>query len=271
MPADLNLVTIEGAIVRNEVISFQSGSKMTVLTVAGERTVVGGDGKERAIPFYQRVEARFKEGEEAAKLAIGTPVFVEGNLHYRETGEGQDKKRATNVRGRTVRAMHGVDLGRISVDAQGNPRLKDGYCRFVGTVNVSRAPESFGTGTSVRFGAGSSDSWQVLEDGALQWKEHTNWFNLVAWDELGLDIMGVGVGKGTPLFVEADIENRSYDDKNGRKVYATDLNVRSFKPRGRMGEAAAELCPAKGAGVAYAGAGLDDIADDLPLEEDLPF
>lgn len=281
MAADINVVVVTGAIVRNEVRTFNSGNKLTVITLAGEETIIGQDGRERIIPFYQPVEVRGKEGEEAAKLPVGTPCIAEGQLYQSEWEDPQtgEKKRRTTVRGRTLRAIHGTDEDAFGADQAGNARLKGGFAHFWGTVNVTRDPDwrPVGQGGMVgNIGAASGESWMVVEDGVGVWKERTNWVRLTAWHEQAFRLQEVGLSKGSSLFVHARIENGNYDDKTtGKKVYTTDLNLLSATPRGRRGEEWSMTFPAKGAGGGGQSLSEADLADlfsqELPEEAELPF
>lgn len=53
-------------------------------------------------------------------------------------------------------------------------------------------------------------------------QEHTDWHTVVAWRELA-EIMQKMVHKGSKIFVEGRIQNRSYDDKDGNKRYITEI------------------------------------------------
>lgn len=69
------------------------------------------------------------------------------------------------------------------------------------------------------FTVATSDSWKD-QSGTLQ--EKTIWHNIVAWDKLG-EICANYVKKGTKVYLEGRIENRSYDDKDGVKKYTSEI------------------------------------------------
>lgn len=54
--------------------------------------------------------------------------------------------------------------------------------------------------------------------------ERTEWHNLVLWRGLA-DVAEKYVRKGDKLYVEGKIRTRSYDDKNGGKLYVTEIFV----------------------------------------------
>lgn len=232
MPSNVNTAQVLGCIVSNEVRGTTFPSTYT--TLAGEYEVIGNDGKARNVPFYQTVTSRNKEGEEAAKLALGTPVIALGSLHYRDWLDDEGRKRTqTNVRAQTIRPLLGIDESRIVFDAKGQARLTGGYARVTMEANVSRDPDYkiLSGGSVINIGAASSDSWQ--KDG--EWVNHTNWLRLVAWRELAEELFALNVGKGFKLIFEADIVNsKSYvSTKTGLTEYPVDLNLRTVHVTGR--------------------------------------
>jgi single-strand DNA-binding protein len=74
-------------------------------------------------------------------------------------------------------------------------------------------------GTSVtKFSVATNRRWKDQQSG--EWKEETNWTNVTLW-------RGENVApyllKGTQLYVEGRLQTRSYEDKDGKKVWATDV------------------------------------------------
>jgi single-strand DNA-binding protein len=55
-----------------------------------------------------------------------------------------------------------------------------------------------------------------------EWKEETNWSNITLWKGENL---APYLLKGTRVYVEGRLQTRSYDDKDGKKMYATDVVV----------------------------------------------
>jgi single-stranded DNA-binding protein len=245
MAQSANIAKVLGTVVRNEVRGEQYPA--TWITLAGEYPVTDKDGKARSIPFYQTVVARGKEGEEAAKLIIGTPALAIGSLHYREWQDDQDRRRTqTNVRAATIRAVNGFTDADIVVDAQGNPRLRGGYARVSIEANISRDPDYkilSGGNAVINMGAAANDSWQ--KDG--EWVNHTNWIRLVAWGDMAESLFAQGLGKGQKVFFEADIVNgKGYTStKTGLMEYPVSLQIREIVVMGRAsggaGKAAASL------------------------------
>src|SRR5882724_2446183 len=69
-----------------------------------------------------------------------------------------------------------------------------------------------------KFSVATSRRWKDQATG--DWKEETDWSRVVLW-------RGEGVApyllKGTQVYVEGRLQTRSYDDKDGKKVWATDV------------------------------------------------
>ena len=66
-------------------------------------------------------------------------------------------------------------------------------------------------------------------------KEETNWHNIVGFGKLADIFEQLGVSKGTTLYVEGRLTNRSWTDTNGQKRYVTEVALDTFQlltPRG---------------------------------------
>ncbi len=69
-----------------------------------------------------------------------------------------------------------------------------------------------------KFAIATNRRWKDQQSG--EWKEETNWTNVVLWRAENLANY---LTKGKQLYVEGRIQTRSYEDKDGKKVYATDV------------------------------------------------
>ena len=67
-------------------------------------------------------------------------------------------------------------------------------------------------------------------------KEDTQWHNIVGWGKVAEVFEQLGVRKGTSLYVEGRLTNRSWTDQNsGQKRYVTEVALDTFQlltPRG---------------------------------------
>lgn len=87
--------------------------------------------------------------------------------------------------------------------------------------NLGRDAETKFTpgGTAVtKFAVATSRRWKDKQSG--EWKEETDWTNIVLWQAENLANY---LTKGTRVYVEGRIHTRNYDDKDGKKVYATEV------------------------------------------------
>ncbi|HLW77890.1 MAG TPA: single-stranded DNA-binding protein [Bryobacteraceae bacterium] len=73
--------------------------------------------------------------------------------------------------------------------------------------------------TSVtKFSVATNRRWKDQQSG--EWKEETNWTNVVLWRG---ENVAPYLTKGKQVYVEGRIQTRSYDDKEGRKVWTTEV------------------------------------------------
>ncbi|MFQ5380093.1 MAG: single-stranded DNA-binding protein [Dehalococcoidia bacterium] len=130
--------------------------------------------------------------------------------------------------------------------------------------NVGRDPEMRYTanGTAqTSFSVAANRNWK---DASGEWREDTEWFNIVAWRDLA-ERLAQSVTKGKQIYVEGRLQTRSWDDDQGMKHYRTEviaLDVKLLGPRD-PGPDGATGTPAPARGAASAG---DVDADDLPFE-----
>ncbi len=66
-----------------------------------------------------------------------------------------------------------------------------------------------------------------------EWKEETNWTNVVMWRG---ENVAPYLTKGKQVFVEGRLQTRSYDDKDGKKVWTTEVVAEDVILLGGRGE-----------------------------------
>jgi single-strand DNA-binding protein len=69
-----------------------------------------------------------------------------------------------------------------------------------------------------RFSVATNRRWKDKDSG--EWKDETDWSNVVLWRAENLANY---LTKGTQVYVEGRLQTRSYEDKDGKKVYATEV------------------------------------------------
>lgn len=101
--------------------------------------------------------------------------------------------------------------------------------------NLGRDPELRYTpnGQAVtRFSIATSERFK---DRNGEQQERTTWHNIVAWGRQA-EVANEYLSKGSPVFIEGRIDNRSYDDKDGNKRYISEVIVQRLQFLGRKGE-----------------------------------
>jgi single-strand DNA-binding protein len=98
-------------------------------------------------------------------------------------------------------------------------------------------------------------------------KDETEWHNIVCYGKQA-EIAGQYLVKGKMVFIEGRIQTRSWEDKEGKKQYRTEIICENFQMLGGRGEGA----PARSA----ATNGGRDAADPAPDaaafgDDDIPF
>jgi single-strand DNA-binding protein len=60
-------------------------------------------------------------------------------------------------------------------------------------------------------------------------KEQTEWHNVVGWGKTAEIVEQLGICKGTSLYVEGELTNRSWTDNQGQKRSMTEINLSTFQ------------------------------------------
>src|SRR5215468_6983580 len=82
-----------------------------------------------------------------------------------------------------------------------------------------------------KFSIATNRRWKDQQSG--EWKEETNWTNVVLWRGENLSPY---LTKGKQVYVEGRIQTRSYDDKDGKKVWTTEVIAEDVILLGGRGE-----------------------------------
>ncbi|HEY3939618.1 MAG TPA: single-stranded DNA-binding protein [Bryobacteraceae bacterium] len=83
-----------------------------------------------------------------------------------------------------------------------------------------------------KFAIATTRSWKDQQSN--EWKEETNWTNVIVWRQENLANY---LTKGKQVYVEGRLQTRSYDDKEGKKVYTTEVVAEDVILLGGRGEA----------------------------------
>jgi len=89
------------------------------------------------------------------------------------------------------------------------------------------------------FSVATNRRWKDQQTG--EWKEETDWHNVVLWRQ---ENVATYLTKGVQIYVEGRLQTRNYEDKDGKKVYITEVvadNVILLGGRGASADAGAEM------------------------------
>lgn len=92
---------------------------------------------------------------------------------------------------------------------------------LIGNLTADPLPKQTTTGkTLVNFSVACNDN--------IQGKEHTNFFNCVAWNQQA-NYLATYVKKGDTVAVDGRLNKRSYVNKEGKNINVTEIIVDSIK------------------------------------------
>ena len=83
-----------------------------------------------------------------------------------------------------------------------------------------------------RFSVATNRRWKDQQTG--EWKEETDWHNVVLWRQ---ENVSQYLTKGRQVYVEGRLQTRSYEDKDGRKQWFTEIIADDLILVGGRGEA----------------------------------
>src|SRR6056297_3642292 len=118
--------------------------------------------------------------------------------------------------------------------------------------NVGKEPELRKTQSGI-----SVANFSLATSKKVKGEDKTEWHRIVAWDKLA-EIIEKYVKKGDKIMIEGEIETRDYE-KDGRKVYTTEIRAWNMEMLGGKSE------PAKEPANPTKNINLDDIDSGLPF------
>lgn len=122
---------------------------------------------------------------------------------------------------------------------------------------------------ATRFSVATTRRWkdQQIND----WKEETNWTNVVLWRQEKLASYLI---KGKQVYIEGRLQSRSYDDKEGKKVYTTEVvadDVILLGGPGNFGDDFNQERQPVQASRGYGAAAGKPVSNKAPVAEEDPF
>lgn len=131
--------------------------------------------------------------------------------------------------------------------------------------NLGRDPELRYTASGqavANFTIATTESW-TNKGGERQ--DSTEWHRIVAWGRLA-EICGEYLSKGKTVYIEGTLRTRSWEDKEGRKRWTTEVLARNMQMLGGAGDKEASA-----AGEGEWSAEDFEIPDNFGAEDDIPF
>lgn len=120
---------------------------------------------------------------------------------------------------------------------------------LVGNLGRDAETKFTASGAAVtRFSVATTRSWKDQQTN--EWKDETTWTNVTVWRQENLANY---LTKGKQVYVEGRLQTRSYDDKDGKKVYATDVVADEIILLGGRGDSAGSEAAAGSAGRSSSG------------------
>lgn len=114
--------------------------------------------------------------------------------------------------------------------------------------------------SATQFSLATERSWK---DKTEQWQKETTWHNIVVWNLS--EYFKNGLKKGKKFLVTGRITKRDYTNKEGQKIYITEVIAEEIIPAEKI----------ESSGESYAGSGTVGNYNDAPTpsssEDDLPF
>jgi len=129
----------------------------------------------------------------------------------------------------------------------------------------------------VSFSLATSDTWRDKASGER--RDRTEWHNVVIFNSGLADTAEKYLRKGSKVYLEGQLQTRSWDDQNGQKRYTTEVVLQNYNSTLVMLDGRGDGAPS-GAGDIYdqsAGAGWDSSAgmtdgdSSQAMDDDIPF
>ena len=90
--------------------------------------------------------------------------------------------------------------------------------------NLGKDPEVRYTASGQAVATFSLATTEKFKNKGGEQQERTEWHNIVVWGKRA-EALGKFLKKGQSIWVEGRVQTRSWEDKDGSKRYATDINA----------------------------------------------
>lgn len=152
--------------------------------------------------------------------------------------------------------------------------MAEGLNRAILVGNLGMDPElkfTQGGQAVLRIRLATTESY-VGKTGERQ--ERTDWHTVVVWGKRA-EALNKILSKGRTIWVEGRIQTRSWEDKDGNKRYATEINATNIGLVGGGGGGGGGGRGGYGGGGGFEGGGFEGGGPDYdaggPVDDDIPF
>ncbi len=125
----------------------------------------------------------------------------------------------------------------------------------------------------VNLNLATSDSWKDKATGER--KERTEWHRVVIFNPSLAEVAERYLHKGSKVYLEGQLQTRSYTDSNGQERYTTEVVLQNFSGNLVMLDSkGGESVPAGGNdvfGVSSSGWDSAPASSSAPIDDDIPF
>ena len=144
---------------------------------------------------------------------------------------------------------------------------------LVGNLGDDPKVSNTNNGTKiVNMNLATSESWKDRSTGER--KERTEWHRIVIFNSALADVAEKYLRKGSKVYLEGQLQTRSWEDSSGQKRYTTEVVLQNFSGNLVMLDGKGESVPAGGNDVFSASdSGWDSTPASAPsgLDDDIPF
>ena len=144
---------------------------------------------------------------------------------------------------------------------------------LVGNLGADPKVSNTASGSKiVNLNIATSDSWKDKSTGER--KEKTEWHRVVVFNPALADVAEKYLHKGSKVYLEGQLQTRSYTDNNGQERYTTEVVLQNFSGNlVLLDSKGGEFVPAGGNDVFGASSsGWDTTpSSSAPIDDDIPF
>ena len=105
-----------------------------------------------------------------------------------------------------------------------------------------------------------------VKDRDGNWSDQTEWHSVVCFARLA-ELADQYLRKGSKIFVEGRLQTRSWEDREGKKQYRTEVVCENLKFLDSRGSGPSDDSHSGSSG----GSGREDDSHDMPGDDDIPF